>query len=271
MYRFNQRDITLDGINVHLWEGGKGFPLLLIHGSGPGAGTVGNWRLVLQPLAERYHVFATDLIGFGESGRKDAEPYFDLNMWLRQAQMVLDLIPEGPVGVIGHSLSATFALNLAAANDRITKVLTTGAMGEHFFVNEHTIDCWTFPKTREDLRRTVESLVYDPSVVTDAFIDARMEILHDGVYGPYFSAMFAGDRQFYVDAAVLDKDMLQSLSCDVVMMHGRDDLPFPFLENTAPLSRDIPNADVVMLANCGHSPALEHPDKLVATAKLLFG
>jgi len=144
-------------------------------------------------------------------------------------------------------------------------------MGEHFFVNEHTIDCWTFPKTREDLRRTVESLVYDPSVVTDAFIDARMEILHDGVYGPYFSAMFAGDRQFYVDAAVLDKDMLQSLSCDVVMMHGRDDLPFPFLENTAPLSRDIPNADVVMLANCGHSPALEHPDKLVATAKLLFG
>ena len=54
----------------------------MLHGSGPGAGTIGNWRLVLEPLAARYRITATDLIGFGASGRKTEEPYFDLPLWL---------------------------------------------------------------------------------------------------------------------------------------------------------------------------------------------
>ena len=28
----------------------------MLHGSGPGAGTIGNWRLVLEPLAARYRI-----------------------------------------------------------------------------------------------------------------------------------------------------------------------------------------------------------------------
>ena len=83
--------------------------------------------------------------------------------------------------------------------------------------------------------------------------------------------MFEGDKQRYVDAAVLPSQALRTLDCDVVMMHGRDDLPFPFIDNTLQLSRAIPNADVMMLARCGHSPALEHPDKLVGAAYMLFG
>ena len=98
-----ERDITVEGHGVHLWEGGDGFPILMLHGSGPGAGTVGNWRLVLEPLAARYRITATDLIGFGASGRKAQEPYFDLPLWRRQAQAVLALLPGDEVGVIGHS------------------------------------------------------------------------------------------------------------------------------------------------------------------------
>ena len=69
-----ERDITVEGHRVHLWEGGEGFPILMLHGSGPGAGTIGNWRLVLEPLAARYRIAATDLIGFGASGGKSRSP-----------------------------------------------------------------------------------------------------------------------------------------------------------------------------------------------------
>ena len=182
-----------------------------------------------------------------------------------------DRLPTGPAGIIGHSLSASLALGLAAANERVTKVLTTGAMGGHFAVNENTNLCWTFPETREDLRKAVECLVFDRSVVTDALLDSRMEILHDGEYGPYFRSMFAGDKQQYVDAAVLPADSLNRLTCDVVMMHGRDDRPFPYAENSLALSAAIPHADVILVGRCGHSPALEHPDKLLSVANLLFG
>ncbi len=267
----NERDLDFEGISIHLWEGGEGFPILMLHGSGPGAGTTGNWRYVLEPLSERYHIIASDLVGFGESGRKTDKPFFDMDLWRRQAQFLLDLLPEGPVGVIGHSLSASLALGLAAQNARISKVLTTGAMGGHFKINNNTDLCWTFPETREELRKAVECLVYDGSMVTDGVLDSRMGILHDGIYGPYFQSMFAGNKQQYVDAAILSPETLKKINCDVVMMHGRNDLPFPFSQNSLALSEFIPAADIVLVGECGHSPALEHPNKLLNAAKALFG
>ena len=266
-----ERDIAVEGHRVHLWEGGEGSPVLMLHGSGPGAGTIGNWRLVIEPLAARYRIVATDLIGFGASGRKAEEPFFDLPLWRRQAQAVLDLLPAGDAGVIGHSLSASLALGLAMDNPRVTRVMTTGAMGAPAKANRETELCWSFPETRDALRRAAEILVHDRSVITEAFLDARMAILHDGDYGPYFRAMFAGDKQRFIDAAVLPADRLAALACEVVMLHGRDDRPFPYEENTRVLARAIPRADSVLIAACGHSPALEHPDKLLAAARMLFG
>lgn len=266
-----ERDIDVEGHRVHLWEGGEGFPILMLHGSGPGAGTVGNWRLVLEPLAARYRIVAADLIGFGASGRKAAEPFFDLALWRCQARAVLALLPAGKAGVIGHSLSASLALGLAMEEPRVTKVMTTGAMGAPARANADTEICWRFPESRDELRQAALTLVHDPSVITDAFIDARMAILHDGDYGPYFRSMFAGDKQRFIDAAVLPAERLAALACDVMMVHGRDDRPFPCEENTRVLARAIPRADSFVIARCGHSPALEHPDKFLAAARMLFG
>jgi len=263
-------DLKFESIPVHYWQGGRGFPLLMLHGSGPGASTLGNWRLVLDRLAERYHVLAVDLIGFGKSGRKTSEPYFDLDLWLRQSRHMLGLLPGENVGIIGHSLSAVLALKLAA-DRRVRKVLTTGAMGGAFKLNQYMDLTWSFPESREDLRRTVEALVYDKSLITEPFLDGRMQVLEAPGYGDYLRSMFGGDKQRYIDQAILSADELRKLDCDVIMMHGREDLPIPAAENTLTLSRMIPRADVVIVGRCGHSPALEHPDKLLACAAMLFG
>jgi 2-hydroxymuconate-semialdehyde hydrolase len=266
-----ENDTSFDGIRVHYWEGGRGRPILLIHGSGPGASTQGNWRLVLEPLAERYHVIAADLIGFGLSGRKAQTPYFDLDLWFRQARAMLDLFQESEVAVMGHSISGTIALRLAATDRRVKKVLTTGAMGARFVANEHTIRTWTFPETREELRRAGESLVFDKSVITDAYLDGRMKVLHSGDYADYFRSMFAGDKQAYIDAALLREEELKAIACDVLMVHGRNDLPFPFEQTTLAIARALPQADIVALGRCGHSPGIEHPEKLLSLARSFFG
>ncbi|GAA5233095.1 alpha/beta fold hydrolase [Verticiella sediminum] len=62
------------GIAVGFYEAGAGLPLLLLHG--PGASSRGNWSAVFGPLAERFHVYAMDLVGFGQSGRKPSPRYF---------------------------------------------------------------------------------------------------------------------------------------------------------------------------------------------------
>jgi len=267
----SQAETTFEGLKVRYWEGGRGFPVMLLHGSGPGVSTFGNFRLILEPLAARYRVLAFDLVGFGESERKKAPPYFDLELWFRQARAMAGLLPGEAIGVLGHSISASLALRLAAVEPRVTRVLTTGAMGARFPANEHTVRTWTFPATREALRLAGESLVYDTAIIDDAWIEGRAKVLHAGDYGSYFGSMFAGDKQRYIDQAVLDAGTLAAVRCPVLMVHGRDDKPYPFAGTTLKLAPSLARADVVALAQCGHSPALEQPEKLLHLARMIFG
>jgi 2-hydroxymuconate-semialdehyde hydrolase len=265
-----ERNLTFDGYRVHYLEGGSRYPLLLIHGSGPGASTIGNWRRVLDPLARHFHVHAMDLIGFGQSDRKRAEPYFDIPMWLRQCRALIDIMPGPHIGVVGHSLSGALALKLATLEPRIAEVLTTACMGAAFPLNAAVEKVWTFPANRDELHRTAEVLIYDKSLIDDAYLDARMKILfEDTTYGAYFSAMFSGNRQSYVDQTVLTPAELAAVRCKVSMLHGRDDAGFP-PSVTLSLAERLPQADVTLLARCSHSIAMEQTDKFLAAAYSLF-
>lgn len=266
-----ERDITVDGVRVHLWEGGRGFPILMLHGSGPGASTLGNWRPVLEPLSRRYHVIAADLIGFGLSGRKTVKPFFDLALWLKQARALLDEFDEDAVGIIGHSISGMLALRLAAGDRRVAKVMTTGTMGTRFPITRALRMVWTFPEDGAALRTTAKTLFHDKSLIDDAWIENRLSVLRTGNYGPYFSAMFEGEKQRYIEESVLGADELARIRCPVLLVHGLNDELVPFEQSSPILADAIKSADLLRLANCGHSPALEYPDKILAAVEMLFG
>jgi 2-hydroxymuconate-semialdehyde hydrolase len=267
---FIDRSVMVGEYRAHYVEGGAGYPLLLIHGSGPGASTIGNWRRVLEPLGRHFHVHATDLIGFGRSDRKRTEPYFDIPLWLNQCRAVIGLMPGASIGVIGHSVSGALALKLAACEPRIAQVLTTASMGAEFPINSAVVKTWTFPADRDELRRTAELLVHDKSLIDDAYLDARMAILHsDSTYGPYFSSMFGGDKQSYIDQAVVTAAELAAVRCRVSMLHGREDIVFPPLLSLT-LAKRLPQADVTLLGRCSHSIAMEYPEKFLAAARSLF-
>ena len=267
---FSDRSLTVDSLRAHYIEGGAGYPLLLIHGSGPGASTQGNWRQILGPLAADYHVHAMDLFGFGRSDRKPAEPYFDVELWLTQCRALVDLMPGDRIGVIGHSLSGALSLKLAAREPRIAQVMTTATMGAPFAINPVVAKVWTFPRTRDELRQTAEVLIHDKSLIDDAYLDARMQILHsDSTYGPYFAAMFKGDQQRYIDQALLTDEELGRLTCKVTLLHGRDDRGFPPSVSLA-IADKLPQADVLLLADCSHSIAMERPDHFLSAARSLF-
>lgn len=267
---YRENKFVFEGVEVHYQDAGAGFPLLLLHGSGPGVSTLGNWRAVLEPLSERFHVFAMDLIGFGQSGRKHAAPYFDFPLWFRQCKAMIARMPEGDIGLLGHSISGALALKLAAAEPRIRKVMTTATMGGHFTVNEDTVRTWTFPRNRAELLRAAQGLIYDHSLIDETYLKNREAILFQGDYPQYFGSMFEGDKQKYADAALISDEELAKIKCDVVMLHGRDDRAFPAEPNTLSLSRRISGADVCLLARCGHSVAMEHPTKLLTLADNLF-
>ncbi|EIF33021.1 putative hydrolase or acyltransferase of alpha/beta superfamily [Burkholderia sp. Ch1-1] len=274
MSTFTDSVHELHGIPFHLQQGGNIEslePVLMIHGSGPGVSTAGNWQRVIGPLAERFHVFATDLIGFGRSGRKSAPPFFDVELWLEQCRAVIAQMPGERIGLIGHSLGGALALRLAASEARVSKVMTTATLGAPFPMNEAVRRVWTFPADRAALRDAAQCLIADHALIDEAYLSAREKILFDGDYQRYFSAMFEGEKQRYIDRLVLDDDELACIHADVLMLHGRDDPGFPPDSLTLALSRSLPHADVALLAHCSHSIAYEQPGKFLLLANAFFG
>lgn len=265
------RRMAFEGLSASYHVGGQGKPLLLLHGSGPGASTIGNWRTVLPELVERHRVIAMDLIGFGLSDRRPEPPYFDVALWLRQARAALDLFEGGEIGVVGHSISGALALRLAAEDRRVTRVMTTGTMGGPMPVNPHLRHVWRCPATRDAMREAAGVLIRDTSLITDAYLDARMAIIGSEDYRAYFDAMFAGPFEPFIAAARLAPETLRAVTARVLMLHGRDDRAFPAEHNSVALLPDLARADLWLLSDCSHSVAMERRDAFMAAVGVLFG
>jgi 2-hydroxymuconate-semialdehyde hydrolase len=265
-------DLEFEGTSVHCYEGGRGYPILMIHGSGPGTASMSNWVHVMRPLAKHYHILAMDLVGYGRSGRKADEPFFDIELWTRQARFVLKrLARSGPAGVIGHSLGGFLALRLAAREPRINKALVQGSLGARMRMNHALRVAWTFPRNEAAFRLLYRYVTRNTAAVSQAFVRDRLKLIGKEGYGAYFSRMFQGDKQRYLDQAVLSGAELKKLKCDLVLLHGDQDLAVPFEQGSLRLAASLPHADVVRLANCGHPCSFDQPEKFVKVARALFG
>ena len=66
---FERIDIDTSGARIHLRHGGKGPPLLLLHGNPM---THVTWHKIAGRLAEEFHVVAADLRGYGDSSAPEA-------------------------------------------------------------------------------------------------------------------------------------------------------------------------------------------------------
>ena len=267
---YTRKTTEMEGHSVAYWEAGDGPPLLLMHGSGPGASTLGYWKDVLAPLAEHFHVIAYDLIGFGQSARKSVRPYFDTELWVRQALHMTTLFADSTVNVLGHSASASVALRLAAtAPAGVRKVMATGALGaETVKATAYTTRGWTFPADDEDLKDALSILFHAPSLADDAYVSRRV-VLSDKDYAAYYRSMFEGDKQQYLDQLVVPAATLSTVECEVMLVHGREDKPAP-VEHSVQLAAGLPKADLVILGQCGHAVAAEKPTFLVDLARAFF-
>jgi 2-hydroxymuconate-semialdehyde hydrolase len=240
-----------------------------MHGSGAGCGTFSNFGAVIDRLGERFHTLATDMVGYGKSGRRPVQPYFDVEMWVRQLQALTDYLGEARVGLVGHSLAGALALKLAARDNRVSAVLTTGTMGTAMPPKPEGWT-WSFPPDRAAIRTHIMGTLYDKSLVPDREVEERAEVLYAPGYGEYFSSMFGAEARVYFDESTLTEEELDRIACPVLLMHGRNDTFVAPEESSLPLSGSIPQSDVTILGRCGHSVALEYPEKFIIAAEQLF-
>jgi 2-hydroxymuconate-semialdehyde hydrolase len=265
--------LDLAGISIHCREAGAGYPVICIHGSAPGASSGNTWARVFPQLANSFHFVASDLIGWGYSGRKYAEPYFDPDLWARQIGLVIDHVaPKGPVGLLGHSLGGYVALLTAARDSRVERVLANGSMGVSFPLNDVIEASWEYPASLEAAKHLYERiLTVAPLEVRQQLITERLDLMAAPGYREYYSRLFAGPKQRYIDAAVLTKQELAQLTAKVLLVFGKEDNAVPYATAGIRLAGSIPQADLLCIAGSGHATMIEVPDKLCTIARWFFG
>ena len=108
MTTIKRHTIHANGIRQHFLEAGSGPPVVLLHGFPE---TSFAWRHQIPVLAEKYHVIAPDLRGYGETD-KPASGYDKRNMALDIVELI-KVLGLGRIALVGHDRGARVATRLA--------------------------------------------------------------------------------------------------------------------------------------------------------------
>lgn len=254
--------IQAAGIRTNYHDHGEGFPLVLIHGSGPGVTAWANWRRVLPDLARSRRVIAPDMVGFGYTERPQGQSY-TLDAWVRQAVGLLDALRLDRVDLVGNSFGGALSLALAIHYpERVRRLVLMGSAGVSFELTEALDAVWGYEPSFENMRRMMDFFAYDRDLVTDELAELRYRAsLREGVQESY-AAMFPAPRQRWVEALCSRTEDIAALPHETLLIHGREDRVLP-LSTSLRLSQLIPRSQMHVFGRCGHWTQIEHADRFV--------
>ncbi|WP_269502321.1 alpha/beta fold hydrolase [Burkholderia sp. IMCC1007] len=260
------RTVKTQDWQLHYHEAGSGHPVILLHGSGPGATGWSNFSGNIDALARRFHVYAVDMPGWGQS---DAATVGQLDH-VDAAIQFMDTLGIERAAFVGNSMGGQTSLRLATEHpDRITHLVTMGPpigrMPTLFGAGDGPseglkvlIHAYRDPSP-ENMRRLVEIMVYDKArFATPELCQARSEaaLLRPEHLQNYVAGLPAG--------APLPKwvkpELLPAIKTPTLLIHGRDDRVVSF-ETSLYLLANIPDSRLVLLNRCGHWAMIEHPDE----------
>lgn len=260
--------VTVDGADIHLLEAGEGPAVVFIHGSGAGASGISNFRRNL-PLAQGRRIVIIDLPGYGESpNRTLPEGIYDgMAGWVRGA---MDAIGIERASFVGNSLGGGIALRIALDTpERVDRLVLMGCGGSlpvfSVFPTDGLLSMIRFyddeGPTLEKLRRMVEKLVFDHSMIDDALLEERLRVAMrpDVMANPPLKGRGANPKDD------LWRDALYKVQNETMLVWGREDRIMP-LDCAFVLLKTLPNARLHVLPKCGHWAQWERADEFNALA-----
>ena len=251
------RSITAGGYQTNVHEHGKGFPLMLIHGSGPGVTAWANWRLVMPELAKRRRVIAPDMLGFGYSERP-ANPDYQRDVWVEHAIGVLDALGIEQADLVGNSFGGGIALALAIRYpQRVRRLVLMGSVGVSFPITEGLDRVWGYEPSFQTMRSLMDTFAYDRALVTDELAELRYQASIRPGFQESFAQMFPAPRQRWVDGLASNEADIRAVQHETLVIHGREDQVIP-LQASLQLAQLIPNAQLHVYGHCGHWTQIEH-------------
>jgi len=110
--------LDVDGVSLHLEEGGDGTAVVALHGLGSSGR---DWGAVTPMVAARHRVIVPDLRGHGRSDKPAGR--YDVPRYARDVAGLCDRLGVGRVHVVGLSLGGMIAFELAIARPDLVRSL----------------------------------------------------------------------------------------------------------------------------------------------------
>jgi pimeloyl-ACP methyl ester carboxylesterase len=274
--------LDLGSLRVHHMFGGRGSPVLFIHGLGS-SGYM-EWRQNLEPAAVRHRVFAPDLPGYGRTDKPRARysvPYF-----ARFIERYMEDRGLRSAAVVGASLGGRVALEVALDQPRLVrKLVLVNALGfgrPKVRAAQVTYGLVTLPRIGEAVMKVArDALRWAPpnfirriaaryaGTVTDLqatmddeyLADLREMYAVDGFHSAYLSTVRSLVRPQALFGGHHDVTRrLNELKIPVQLIWGANDPLFPVAQAERAVSL-IERCELAVIAGAGHTPQAEKPEE----------
>ena len=267
---FEPTTINAGGIETSYLEAGSGETVLMLHGSGPGVSAQANWQRNIPTLAQRFHVLAPDIVGFGTTERPE-DIVYSLRTWTDHIWAFMDARGIEKARVIGNSLGGRIALQMATDQpDRITKMVLMGTPGAGMTPSEGLAALRAYEPSHDAMRDLLRNyFAVDPAMITDDLVAIRYEAsIADGAYEAY-RAMFFDPRHAGTELGITESQV-RAIATPTLLIHGREDRVVPLQVSLTMLGL-LPNADLHVFSACGHWTQIERADEFSAVVSDYLG
>ncbi len=271
--------LTIHGHKRAFVKMGEGPALLLLHGLGCDHTT---WLPVIASLSRRFTVIAPDLLGHGKSAKPRAD--YSVGGYANGMRDLLTVLGIDKVTVVGHSLGGGVAMQFAYQFPERTErmiLVAPGGLGSEVtpairavtLPGFHTaMGFVTVPVVRQltttalrGLAATRLSLTRDLDEVAnmvEQFKDPRSRAAVRHVVSAVVD--WRGQVVTMLDRAYLTQAM------PMCVIWGSDDLVIP-VRHAGVAAEIAPDATVEIVANAGHFPHKDHPQRFVKIVNDFIG
>jgi 4,5:9,10-diseco-3-hydroxy-5,9,17-trioxoandrosta-1(10),2-diene-4-oate hydrolase len=238
------------GLDIHHYEAGAGDPLVLLHGGGPGASGLSNYRQNYGFFVQRgYRVLMPDMIGWGQSSRPTGVPY-DYELMGGSIRDWLHSLGIHRCAIAANAMGGAIALHLALETpglfEKLVLMAPSAVAPRETYLPmpgmQVLISMLSSPGmiTVDAMRALFEMMYFDP-----ADVDERMVIERTAAANLQARDMFAN-----VHLPSLE-DRLSGLAVPTLVFWGAADRFCP-METSRTLLEKCRGSRLVAIAGCGH-------------------
>jgi pimeloyl-ACP methyl ester carboxylesterase len=265
----DSRFIDINGLQVHYKTAGQGEPtLVLLHGFGA---SVFSWREVMEPLSEIGTVMAFDRPAFGLTERPLPGEWVGESPYGAEAQVELTVGLLDELGVerailVGNSAGGTIALLTALTYPQRVQALVLvdpavynhgGWMGIVRFLANTPQMQRIGPLVARSIRGWGmdfgRSAWHDPSKITAEVWEGYLKPLQAENWDRGLWEMVRASQSHNL------AERLAEIRMPCLVITGDDDRIVP-TEQSIRLAHELPDAELVVIPDCGHIPHEECPE-----------